>query len=107
MVHLRKQPWVNICYFKTYSRNPEVHRRIAEWTKQTEAHTSAYCVGVAMISPSIGFRFVLSSVFLMKRLPCPHEVCSNWDAAVAFVQREADARGMQLPPIVRPWPDIP
>src|SRR5437660_10139141 len=65
-VHGRKQPYVVISWLKRYSHNREAVRRVGAWMKETEPLTRAYCVASANVTQSAGFRFVLSSVFLIR-----------------------------------------
>ena len=76
--------------------------------RQAEQHTRTYCIATAMVTQSMGFRFVLSSVFLLRPLVTPYTVCGTVAEALAFVQREARKREMPLPAtITNPWPDAP
>jgi hypothetical protein len=106
-VHARKEPYVGISYLKRYSRERQQVERIARWIKESEPLTRAYCLGVGMINASIGFRFVLSGLFLIKPMPCPYQVCSTFDEAVRFVRQQADQHGLTLPAARRPWDDVP
>ena len=104
-IHERKQPWVNISFMNDYVRDPRVLRRVALGIKATNESVRQYCLGVAMVAPSAGFRFVLSSVFLIQPLACPYTVCGTYAEASAFVAAKAAARGVTLPPRARPsWP---
>jgi hypothetical protein len=108
-VHRRKQPYASIAFMKDYSsgRTPEIRARMTSWLKESEPALRDYCLGSGIISRSTGFRFVLSWVFLIKSLPCPHQVCGNFDDTVTFLQQEAKKRGLTLPSPQRPWSDLP
>jgi hypothetical protein len=102
-VHRRRKPWANVCFMNAYSRDPRIHRRVAEWMKQNEAKTQEFCIAVAMVAPSTGFRFVLSTVLLLKSMPCPYGVYSRFDEALAFVRAKATKRGITLPVAHSAW----
>jgi hypothetical protein len=106
-VHARKQRYVGISYLKRYSRERPHVERIARWLKESEEVTREYCLGVSMINASIGFRFVLSGIFLIKPMPCPYHVCATFEEAVTFVRRQADEKRLPLPVARRPWNDVP
>jgi hypothetical protein len=106
-VHARKERYVGISYLKRYTRDRPVVERIARWLKESESVTKEYCLGVGMISDSMGFRFVLSGLFLIKPMPCPYQVCPSFEDAVAFVRQEADKKRLVLPVARRPWDDLP
>jgi hypothetical protein len=80
---------------------------MGRWVKETEQITRELCVAVAMISTSASFRFVLSGVFLIKRLPCPYSVCSSFDEALDYVRKQAERQQLRLPDrVVMPWSDL-
>jgi hypothetical protein len=106
-VHARRQPYVGISYLKRYARDRPQLERIAKWIKDTEEVTREFCVATGMINNSVGFRFLLSTIFLIKPMPCPYQVCASFDDALAFVRRQATDRGLVLPAARRPWPDLP
>jgi hypothetical protein len=106
-IHRRKQPWVSLNYMKQYSRDPAVIRRVARWMRETGPMTRRYCAGVALVSPSGGFRFFLSSVFLISPLPCPHDVFGNYDDALSYLRNKLSDVGVSLPCADAPWSDVP
>jgi len=104
----RKQRFAQITWLKSYSRDPELNKTTAKWFKQREKAMKETCVGVAHISSSLGFRFVLSTVFLLKPLPVPYTVSPSFADAMEFVRGQASKYGLALPADVkRPWADMP
>jgi hypothetical protein len=104
----RKQMFAQVTWLKGYTRDSKQNERVARWFKESSQSIKDCIVGVGHISSSAGFRFALSAVFLIKPMPCPHSVDSNFDAAIAFVRKQAGKRGLKLPETVqRPWPDMP
>lgn len=106
-VHKRKQPYLGVTYLKKYSRDKEVVERMQKWMAATKSFTRDYCVAIAMINSSTGFRFLLSAIFLVQSMPCPYEVCGTYAEAIAFVDKEADKRGLAHKLPKPPWPDAP
>ena len=107
-VHVRREPWVGVNWLKRYTTARPAVQRMASWMKESEENARQYCVATAMVTKSVGFRFVLSSVLLIRPLVMPYIVCATFDEAVAFLRGHADKRKLLLPPIVRkPWADAP
>jgi hypothetical protein len=105
-VHARREPYVGIAYLRRYNRDRETIALMQQWLKRTEEVTRRYCLGVAMISPSAGFRFVLSAIFVVQPMPCPYEVCSSYAEAVRFVTGAASRGGLRALPPPCPWPEL-
>jgi len=106
-VHKRKQPYLGVSYLKKYTRDKEVVERMQKWMSATKQFTRDYCVAIAMINSSTGFRFLLSAIFLVQSMPCPYEVCGTYADAIAFVDGQAEKRGVLHKPPKPPWPDVP
>ncbi len=65
---------------------PAHHRRaMAHWLKAHAVEMRTNTAGLAFIFTSAAFRFVLSTVFLIQPLPCPHTVCATEEAALEWV----------------------
>jgi len=106
-IHRRKKPYATISWMRQYSRDPKQVERVRRWMKDTEADTRAYCVGTGIITQSFGFRFVLSAIFVVKPLPCPHDVFSGFDKALEFIRGVSEKRGLHLPAQIDcPWPAL-
>src|SRR5206468_10249022 len=107
-VHAKNALYANVTWLKRYASGRENMQRVARWMKDAEEHTRTYCVGTAMVTQAIGFRFVLSSIFLLRPMVTPYVVCGTVDEALAFVQHEGRRRKMPLPATLKnPWPDAP
>jgi hypothetical protein len=102
-VHARKQPYASISLMRKYSHERGQVQRVAQWMKETAAAPREFCVGTGIVSKSLGFRFLLTSIFLVKPMPCPYQVCSSFDEALAWVRKMADARGLAVPEIPNLW----
>jgi hypothetical protein len=102
-VQARKEPYASISLMRKYSNERSQVQRVAHWMKETAAATREYCVGTGIVSKSLGFRFLLTSIFLIKPMPCPYQVCSSFDEALAWVRKLADARGLAVPDIPNLW----
>ena len=107
-MHERKQRYVAVNWMRRYGRGHLQLRRAGEMIKETEAGTRDYCMAFAMVADSVGFRFLLSTVFLIRPLPAPYIVSATVPEALAFCVREAQKHGLKLPRDVRwPWPEAP
>jgi hypothetical protein len=101
--HARKEPYASISLMRKYSHERSQVQRVANWMKETADATRQYCVGTGIVSQSLGFRFLLTSIFLVKPMPCPYQVCSSFDEAFSWVRKVADARGLAVPAVANPW----
>jgi hypothetical protein len=97
----RQEPFSIVTWVKKYSAKTEIVARVGRWFKETEPLIKKYWVSNAMVSPSAGFRFLLSAVYLVKPLPISSRVCATPEEAVAFTR--ASWAGKPLPPNVH-WP---
>jgi hypothetical protein len=104
-VHARRQRYASISYMKRYSTDRKQVRRVGEWMKEARKDTADLCIGTGIITVNSAFRFVLSSIFLIKPMACPYKVCASFDEAYRFVEEQSRARGLALPSLVNPWRD--
>src|SRR5262249_16219883 len=101
--HARKSPYASISLMRKYSSERSQVNKVAQWMKATAAETKRWCVGNSIISQSLGFRFLLSSIFLGKPMPCPYQVCSSWDEAMTWLRGVAGKSGLSVPSVRDPW----
>jgi len=101
--HARKQPYASISLMRKYSSERAQVQKVAQWMKATADETKKWCVGNGIVSQSLGFRFLLSSIFLVKPMPCPYQVCSSFDEALAWVRGVASTRGLTVPSVPNLW----
>jgi hypothetical protein len=101
-IYRRRQPFVTITWLKSYSTTAEVRKRISDMMTRSQALVKQYSVCSALISNSTGFRFVLSTLFLVKRMDTPYHVCAGLPEAMTFCRREAAKRQLPLPTDVAP-----
>jgi hypothetical protein len=102
-IHQRKHPYLSVSYMRRYNTDREQVRRVAEWMKANAHLTREYCVATGIVTQSLGFRFLLSSIFLIRPMPCPYQVCATFEEAVGFVRAQAHKRGMMVPTVPNPW----
>jgi hypothetical protein len=99
----RKEPYVSISLMRKYSSERAQVQKVAQWMKQTADETRRWCLANGIVSQSLGFRFLLSSIFLVKPMPCPYQVCSSFDEAMTWVRDKAAAKGLAVPPVPNVW----
>ncbi|HEX9101384.1 MAG TPA: hypothetical protein VF997_04235 [Polyangia bacterium] len=99
----RRQPYASISLMRKYSSERRQVQKVAQWMKATADETRRWCVGNGIVSQSLGFRFLLSSIFLVKPMPCPYQVCASWDEALAWVRGVATGRGLEVPSVPNLW----
>jgi len=83
----RGERFAVITYLKEYTVKGEIISRVGRWFQETEPLIHRYWASNAMVSPSAGFRFVLSAVYLVKPLPIPNRVCASKEEAVTFTRQ--------------------
>jgi hypothetical protein len=101
--HARKQPYASISLMRKYTSNPSHVQKVARWMKETADKTRELCVANGIVSQSLGFRFLLSSIFLIKPMPCPYQVCASFDEAMDWVRPLAAKRGLVVPAVPNVW----
>jgi hypothetical protein len=97
----KEQQFSIVTWVKKYKTNTGIVAQIGKWFKETEPLMKKYWVSNAMVSPSAGFRFLLSAVYLVKPLPISSRVCATPAEAVEFTR--ANWNGRALPPSLH-WP---
>jgi len=102
-IHARKAPYASISYMRRYNRDRAQVQRVAGWMKDTAELTQRYCVGTGIITQSLGFRFLLTSIFLVRPMSCPYQVCAGFDEAWRFVRDQGTRRGLAVPPVPNVW----
>jgi hypothetical protein len=100
-MYAREQPFSIVTWVKKYNAKTEIVARVGKWFKETEPLIRKYWVSNAMVSPSAGFRFLLSAVYLVKPLPISSRVCATPDEAMQFTR--ASWHDKKLPSSVH-WP---
>src|SRR5438128_2224657 len=98
----RKQRYVTLTWMRRYKNTREHQKRIATFMQETEAETKQYNQAAAIITRSLAFRFVLSTVLLIKPIPIPYRVCGTFADGLEFVRGEAEKHGLLLPFDVAP-----
>jgi hypothetical protein len=69
-------------------------KRQALWMRERVTQIETQCLGLAFVFSSPVSRFVLSSLFLFQRLPCPYSVNGTRAAAVDWCAGRLRAAGM-------------
>jgi hypothetical protein len=100
-IYEKQQPFSIVTWVKKYSAKTEIVARVGKWFKETEPLIRKYWVSNAIVSPSAGFRFLLSAVYLVKPLPISSSVYATPEEAVAFTR--ASWAGRTLTATVH-WP---
>lgn len=101
--HARKAPYASISLMRKYSSERGQVQKVAQWMKATADQTRQYCVANGIVSQSLGFRFLLTSIFLVKPMACPYQVCSSFDEALTWVRGVARERGLEVPLAPNVW----
>jgi hypothetical protein len=99
----RAEPFSIITWLKSYSVNRDLIARTARWFKETEELSRKYWVSNAMLTKSPGFRFVLSTMFLIKPFTIPSQVCASPAEAIEFTRARWSNRKPGLPESLS-WP---
>lgn len=102
LVFQRRERYVTMTWMRRYHNKREHQQRMAAFMQETDAVTRELNRGVALITSSLSFRFVLSTVFLIKPMPVPYRVCGTFAEAEKFVREIAAKDQIRLPTIIDP-----
>jgi hypothetical protein len=69
-------------------------KRQALWMRERVTQIQRQCLGLAFVFSSPVSRFVLTSLFLFQRLPCPYSANATRDAAIDWCAGRRRAAGM-------------
>lgn len=87
-VHARDRDYVGISLMLRYAAPRDQMQRIGAFIAEHKDDVARLCRGTAIITPHLGFRFLLSSLFMIQRMPNPYTVAGNADDAFAWVRAE-------------------
>lgn len=96
-LHDRERPYLGVSLMLRYSAAPGQLRRVGEWMREHKDAVARLCAGSAIIAPSVGFRFVLSSLFMIQRMPMPYTVVSGPREAAEWIEVRAPSVGLRVP----------
>lgn len=84
-----------------YPITPKQRKRQADWMKEHAAQIARLTLGCAFVIPSSLMRGVLTAIFWIQPLPCPHEISGTIPEALAWCSEKLNERGLSLPPGAR------
>ena len=96
-IHHRDRPYIAASLMLRYSAAPSQVRRVGEWIRENKSDVTRLCAGSAIIAPSVGFRFLLSSLFMIQRMPMPYTVVSGPREAADWIGARAESVGLRVP----------
>ncbi|MEQ8460276.1 MAG: hypothetical protein RLO52_44835 [Sandaracinaceae bacterium] len=96
-LHDRDRPYIGASLMLRYSAAPGQLRRVGEWMREHKDDVARLCVGSAIIAPRVGFRFVLSSLFMIQRMPMPYTVVSGSREAAEWIELRARSVDLRVP----------
>jgi hypothetical protein len=102
-IHRRKLPYFSISYMRRYNTDRAQVKKVAEWMKANADKTRELCLATGIVTHSLGFRFLLSSIFLIRPMPCPYQVCGSFAEAIEFVRGFGEQRGIAMPDVPNIW----
>lgn len=85
-LHARDRTYLGVSLMLRYAAPRDQMMRIGRYIADNEETVARSCAGTAIITPHVGFRFLLSSLFMIRRMPNPYTVVSDPDAAFAWVR---------------------
>jgi hypothetical protein len=95
-IYERGAPFVTLTYIGAYAWNVAHVQRMGEAMK-SEPQSRALCRGCAIIAPSPSFRFVISSFYLIARIPYPHVVCDDLASAESWLRQRLRESHLPIP----------
>ncbi len=98
----RRERYVTMTWMRRFHNKREHQQRIADFMRETDALNREYNRGAAIITRSLAFRFVLSTVLLIKPIPVPYRVCATFGEAESFLRGVAVKSALRLPTLLHP-----
>jgi hypothetical protein len=92
----RARPFVVLTYIGDYALNLGHVARLGEALKG-DVRARELCKGSAILAPSPSFRFVLSSFYLITKIPFPHIVCEDEATAETWLRQRLFEERLPLP----------
>lgn len=102
-MYARGRRYLGATLMLEYSPDPRHIRRIADWTRATKDRVAELCLGVAMIAPSPGFRFMLSTLLMIQPLPVAYQVVSDVEEAADWLDARLEGARVPAPRTVRDY----
>jgi hypothetical protein len=102
-MYARRRRYAGVSLMLQYSAEPRHLRRIAEWTRKTKPLVADLCVGAAMVAPSPGFRFILSSLLVIQPLPVSYQVVGTVDEAGDWIANQLAQTKLTAPSTMRDY----
>ena len=72
-------------------------KKQAEWQREHHDELEHYMAGMAFAIASPMIRGILTAIFWMQPLPCPHHVSPTFDGAVSWARGQLHRAGVELP----------
>lgn len=72
-------------------------KRQADWMKEYSELIARMTLGCAFVIPSSLMRGVLTAIFWLQPLPCPHELSANMAEGLSWCEQKLATRGFTLP----------
>lgn len=101
--HARRERYASISLMRKYANKREHVQKVARFMKETYDATRELCVCNGIVSQSLGFRFLLSTIFLVKPMPCPYNVCASFDEAMSWVREVAAKKDFVVGEVPNIW----
>jgi hypothetical protein len=86
-VLLRREPYATVIVDGVHQRMSGALRELqARWIRERAPEIRAWCVGTGFVLDNALSRFVLSTIMLLVRLPCPYETFECETTALAWAR---------------------
>jgi hypothetical protein len=86
--YARRTPFVTVYHIVDYkSADARFVKPAAQWYASRREAVQGLEAGMALVIPSDTFRFILSSILVVARLPKHYEVVTSVEAGVAWAQK--------------------
>lgn len=104
-MYRRGRRYAGVSLMLDYAPERKHLARIAEWTRATKPRVKELCVGSAMVAPSAGFRFLLSSLLMIQPLPVPYRVVGDVHEAGDWIAERLTLARLEVPRTMREYLD--
>src|SRR4051812_11898883 len=98
-IYERKQKVLWLTHVTPFLHSNREHtKRFGTWLKEHRAEVDPYNKGVAFLTESAAFRFVLTTIFLIQPLGAPYKLVPTVEDAAKWLEQRAREENMRLPP---------
>jgi hypothetical protein len=91
------KPFVTLSMLAAFRSSRTAIAMAARWFHEESDAMRATCLGTAIVSPSMKFRFFFRQLLMLTPMPYPYDVVGTLPEGVEFCRKHAQGAGLLLP----------